>query len=111
MNNDLPAGPNPPSKRGGKYKFLLIALAPMPIGVFMFVAKALESSYSRNALPLMGILGLFCCIYGSVGMFGGYDGKPGPMPWINGIVLGIFLFAVEAFIVFFVGCAVSFHGF
>jgi len=33
------------------------------------------------------------------------------MPWINGIVLGIVLFVVEALIVLFVGCAVSFKGF
>src|SRR5580692_4343089 len=108
MNNELPARPNPPLNRGGKYKYLLIALAPMPIGVFMFVAKALESSYSRIALPLVGILSLVCCIYGTVGMFGGYHGKPGPMPWINGILLGIVLFVVEALIVLFVGCAVTF---
>jgi len=111
VNNDLPDDPNPPPKRGGKFKFLLIALVPIPFGVLVVVSRILESSTSLNALVIAGILSLICCIYGSVGMFGGYDGKPGPMPWIDGIVLGIFLFAVEAFIVFFVGCAVSFHGF
>lgn len=111
MNNDLLAKPNPPPDRGGKYTYLLIALGPIPLGIIVFAANIKDASYSLYLSPFVGILAFACCIYGAVGMCGGYGGKPGPMPWINGIVLGIVLFVVEALIVLFVGCAVSFKGF
>jgi hypothetical protein len=111
MNDDSSARPNPPPDQGGKFKFLLIALAPMPVGVFIVAAKPSQISNSQSALPLLGVLGFVCCIYGTIGMFGGYGGNPGPMPWIKGILLGIVLFFVEVFIVLFVGCVAFSQGF
>jgi hypothetical protein len=110
VNNDLNTGQDQPPKPGGKFKFLLVALVPLPVGVAMFAMKTLQASNSRLALPFLGVVSFLCCIYGSIGMLGGYDNKPRVMPWISGIILGIALFIAEAFIVLFVGCVASFKG-
>jgi len=108
MNNDLPSDTKPPAKRGGKFKFLLISLAPIPVGLLGVPFPSLQSSNAGFALKLLGLLSFAACVYGSIGMCGGYDAKSRPSSWFTGIVLGIVLFVVEGFIVLFVGCVATF---
>jgi hypothetical protein len=111
VNNDLNNEQDQPPKRGGKFKFLIIALAPLPVGAFLFASKMARMGNSPGVLLLVGLVSLVCCVYATIGMLGGYDaGKPRPAAWITGIILGIALFVVLAFIVLFIGCAVSFKG-
>ncbi|HEV7927230.1 MAG TPA: hypothetical protein VGR14_17890 [Verrucomicrobiae bacterium] len=107
MNNDLPVDPNPPPNRGGKFRFLLIALAPMPLRLFTIGSQALQSPHPRFAMHWLDVLSFAVCLYGSIGMCGGFEGKSRPSSWFNGFMIGIALFVVEGWIVAFVGCAVT----
>jgi hypothetical protein len=110
VNNDLNNEQDQPPRRGGKFKFLIIALAPLPVAAFLFASKMTRLGNSRGVLLFLGLVSFVCCVYATIGMLGGYDGKPRPAAWITGIILGIALFVVLAFVVLFIGCAVALKG-
>ncbi len=76
----------------------------------LIMFSGFQTRFSRNMVFFLGILSFVCCLYSAIGMCGGYDGKRRPMAWINGIIIGIALFVVEASIVLFVGCVAAFKG-
>jgi hypothetical protein len=115
MDEEAPSNPNPPPRQSGKFKFLLIALGPIPVGLIFFTSKAfVDSSHGQDALKsdlvMMGIFTLICTLTGSIGLCGGFDGGNQPKAWIGGIALGIIMFVVDVFITFFVGCALIASG-
>jgi hypothetical protein len=110
VNNDLNPEQDQPPKRGGKFKFLIIALAPLPVAAFLFASKTTRLGNSPGVLLFMGLVSFVFCVYAAIGMLGGYDGKARPMAWISGTILGIALFIVLALIVLFIGCTAAFKG-
>jgi hypothetical protein len=111
VNEELPPDPNPSPQQSGKLKFLLLALGPIPIGLLIFTSNIfLKANPGQNGLMselvMMGIFTFFCSLIGSIGLCGGFDGGDRPKAWIGGIALGIILFIVEVFLIFFVGCAI-----
>src|SRR5690349_765766 len=106
MGNEPTPMDKPPSS-GGRLKYLLIALGPVPVGLLIGTSKAvLKSSGGPSVLFVMAIAALFCCVIGSIGMLGGYDEDPKRNARIGGITLGIVLFIVEVIISFFLGCVI-----
>ena len=110
MNDELPSNPNPLPKQNGKFKFLLIALGPIPVGLLVFTFTAFSKSNSGqndlvSELVTVLVFTLICSVIGSIGLCGGFDEGSRPTAWFGGIALGIVLFVVDALIIFFVGCA------
>jgi len=115
MNDNLTPSPAPPPEKIGKFKFLLIALGPMPIVLLIFTSQVflhsdLNGPQTARLAIFLGILTLLCCAIGSIGMCGGFGKGYRPTAWIGGIALGIVLFVVEVIMMFFLGCAIIMHG-
>jgi hypothetical protein len=106
MDNPQQPDQKPPLTGRGKILFLLLALAPIPVG-FLFDPSRLFDPQQRAKLTgpviVLNILTIFCCVAGTTGMCGGF--KKGA--WSDrflGLMLGIILWIVEGFIISFIGC-------
>lgn len=110
MSNGPYFTPEPPVRTGGKLKYLLLALAPIPVALALTVVTFLSSGSNGDALTsLLGLVGtaaFVCCVIGAIGMCGGFDGGGRSLAVIGGIVLGIILFVAEAIITLGLGCAI-----
>jgi hypothetical protein len=111
MNEEQPSNLTPPSKQNGKFKFLIIALGPIPVGLLIFTSKSFLKSNSgqdglASELVMMCAFTLICALIGSIGLCGGFDEGSRPKAWIGGIALGIVLFIVDILTTFFFGCAI-----
>jgi hypothetical protein len=98
MSEELP--PAPSSQPGGKLKFLLIALGPIPIGLLIFTSSR-GGNVSGSGLMAMAFFTLICSIIGAIGLCGGYDKGNQTKSLIGGIALGIVIFVVDILITFF----------
>lgn len=112
MHEELPPGPPPPSKPVNRFKFLAIALGPIPLGLLVFTMATVFKFSSdplgaQMALILMGLVTLGCSMIGSLGLSGSFEKDSRPVAWIGGIALGLILFVVNVFIIFFTGCALT----
>ena len=114
MENEPMPTEKPPSPGGGKIKvlFLLLALAPMPIGLLLdplrlFNVAQGNKSIDSSLLVTFNVLTLLCSIIGAIGICGGF--KKGK--WIArvvGVAIGLVLWAVEVFSILFIGCCQGF---
>ena len=111
MSEELPPLPPPPPKPVNRFKFLAIALGPIPLGLLVFTMATVFKFSSdplgtQMTLILMGLVTLVCSMIGSLGLSGSFEKNSRPVAWIGGIVLGLILFVANVFIIFFAGCAI-----
>ncbi len=108
MSDDLNPNPDLPPKSGGKLKFVLIALSPIPVG--LLIAGGLGDSISPDGIKrtavLIAVLTFVGSVVGSIGLNGGFGKEAPPKAMVNGFFQGVLLFFVELMVIFFVGCAI-----
>ena len=108
MNGDLKPDPDVPPESGGKLKFVLIALSPMPVG--LLIAGGLGRSTSpdgiKGAAVLIAVLTFVGSVVGSIGLNGGFKKEARPKALVYGFFHGVILFFVELMVIFFAGCAI-----
>jgi hypothetical protein len=109
MNENIETKPeNPPPNGEGKIKFLLLALAPMPIGFLFGPAQLLNYAQGHRTggsspTYIFVTLTLVLCILGAVGMFGGFEkGNWGAR--VGGVIVGVILCGLELSLIIFIGC-------
>jgi hypothetical protein len=108
MSDDLKPDPDLPPESGGKLKFVLIALAPIPMG--LLIAGGLGHSTSpddiKGTAVLIAVLTFAGSVVGSIGLNGGFGKEVRPKALVAGFFQGVLLFCVEFMIIFFAGCAI-----
>lgn len=105
MNNDFAPKPVPPPKQIGKFKFLLLALCPIPVGLLFFTFSKFLAAWN---ITIPGVVVTFlCCLVGSIGICGGFDQRDRPFALFGGVMLGLVLFLVEILAILYLGCAIT----
>jgi hypothetical protein len=110
MNGDITPNPAPPPKKVGKFQFLLIALGPFPAGLLFFTSRGfLEGQWylETSAVVITVTLTFLCCLFGSIGMCGGFDRRDRPFVLLGGVALGIVLFLAELIALVYFGCTIA----
>lgn len=113
-----PAQPNRPNKRrtfpephhsaskfGGYMGWLLLQIAPIPIGLLIGSIHIFDSivNGTKGLFVFFVILTLACSVVGAIGQFGGFR-KASLGRFAAGIFTGMWVAAFDITVVFFSGC-------
>jgi hypothetical protein len=108
LKSNLPLEENVPSPRGGRLGCLVVALIPIPLQLLVAMADSSGAGMPSIVTVMMFIIGFVCCLFGGIGICGGFEDKARARSIVAGVGLGLVLGVLNLFVAGFIGCCTDF---
>ena len=93
-------------RSGGRIKYLLLLIIPIPIGLFINTFRILNGGAKHDdkvSFIIFSILATIICVMAGIGVCGGFE-KGKWQARIGGFALGLLFAVIDIFLSVFIGC-------